>query len=415
MSLTLDEVLHSKKYGLIYVLARYFYRIGEPIVSDDYYDRLDINLREKYPDLLPDYYNRTYDDDPVPMEALKELGIEPVFVVNKEERKELYTALEEDKSNSIKPVRTAEEVWEWIRPLKQQHLDIVASLKVDGVNKKSLYRDGNFVLSMSRGRHGNSFDYTDASRLFIPNHLNATGDIKVVGECYVEEAALDFLKEKYHTDKFKTPKSSAVSMLRVIHNKEDYKLLHYRVFYADGLDKTLSGTLAKMSASGFETVPYTVIHWQDIPDDFNAFQGCLADLMERIASMGEGVKSDGMALEVDDFTWNGEQHGAYNSRQIAVKFGQWGFQCYVGKITNIVVQQRRVYKAVRIFIEPIKTSDGCKAVCINSFNPSILIDNDLYIGKQVYFEKNSGAVNILIHGKRLDAILESEGQNATDI
>ena len=413
--MTLDEVLHSKRYALIYILARYFYRIGEPIVSDEYYDRLDIALRKKHPNLLVDYYNRTYDDDPVPEDLLRSLGIEPIFVVSKEERENLYASLDEDKSNSMQPVRTVEEVWEWFRFLKQQEQDVVASLKIDGVNKKSLYRDGNFVLSMSRGRHGNSFDYTEASKLFVPKHLDVLGDVKVVGECYVEESALDALKKKYNTDKFKTPKSSAVSMLRVLHDVEDYSFLHYRVFYADGVANTLTETLKKMESFGFEVVPYLLISHKDVPETFETFSEWLNILMEKIAEMGSGIKSDGMALEVNDLSWSGEQHGAYNSRQLAVKFGQWGFHCYEGEITGISVEQRRVYKAVRIFIKPIKTDDGCKAVCINSFNPSILIENDLYVGKRVFFEKNSGAVNILIHGKRLEAILEEGEQHADDV
>lgn len=56
-------------------------------------------------------------------------------------------------------------------------------------------------------------------------------------------------------------------------------------------------------------------------------------------------------------------------------------------------------------IEPIKSSDGCNATYINAFNPGIVIENDLYVGKEVWFERNAGAVNILIHGKRLEGIM----------
>lgn len=63
-----------------------------------------------------------------------------------------------------------------------------------------------------------------------------------------------------------------------------------------------------------------------------------------------------------------------------------------------------MFKSVRIRIDPITTDDDCKAEYINSFNPRILIDNELYEGKEVYFEKNAGAVNILIHGERLEEL-----------
>ena len=54
----------------------------------------------------------------------------------------------------------------------------------------------------------------------------------------------------------------------------------------------------------------------------------------------------------------------------------------------------------------MQTNDACEAKIINIFNPSILIHNDIKVGDFVYFERNSGAVNILIHGKRLDDLLK---------
>ena len=75
----------------------------------------------------------------------------------------------------------------------------------------------------------------------------------------------------------------------------------------------------------------------------------------------------------------------YVSRQLALKFDHWGYACYEGIIKSIRIEQRRVNKSVRIEIEPVKTRDGNNATVINSFNPSIIIENDLYIGKKDIF------------------------------
>ena len=75
-------------------------------------------------------------------------------------------------------------------------------------------------------------------------------------------------------------------------------------------------------------------------------------------------------------------------------------------VTDIVITQRRVNASVRIKIEPLVTNDDCKAQWINGFNPSILFANNIKVGTEAYFERNSGAVNILIHGKRLDDLLK---------
>lgn len=57
----------------------------------------------------------------------------------------------------------------------------------------------------------------------------------------------------------------------------------------------------------------------------------------------------------------------------------------------------------RVKIKPIKTADSCSAEYINVFNPSILISQGINVGSEIEFERNSGAVNILLYGKRLDS------------
>ena len=78
---------------------------------------------------------------------------------------------------------------------------------------------------------------------------------------------------------------------------------------------------------------------------------------------------------------------------------------YKAVVTEIVTTQRRVNASIRIKIQPLITNDDCEAKWINGFNPEILIRNNIREGTEAYFERNSGAVNILIHGKRLDDIL----------
>lgn len=402
------DLLSEKRYGSFYVLARYFYRVGEPIVSDAFYESLQGELMKAGAGpALQQYFDRSYDDDPVPADLLAEFGIKPVYFVKNENRAELYNYLNEDKSFSIRSVTEYSDAFEFFKILKRNKLDFVASLKMDGVNTKMLYSDGQFVLSLSRGRNGNSFDYTDNSAKIMPERIDGlSGMHKIIGESYVVDEGLPVLRKKYNKpDGYVSGKSSAISMLRIEHDRIDYRYLKTKVFYAEGIAETLDTMFQKLEECGVDVVPHKLIGWEEIPDSLEEFSAWLKENVFNVMhEEGKGIPSDGVVIEVNDLGWLGEEHNQYVSRQLALKFDYWGYGCYKGIIRDIRIEQRRVNKSVRIEIEPVRTRDGNKATVINSFNPSILIDNDLYVGKEVYFERNSGAVNVLIYGDRLKEI-----------
>lgn len=411
--MTIQDVISSRDYRKLYILCRYFYRIGEPISGDKFYDELDRTLREKsafFPD-LQEYFDRTYDDDPIPYDLLAQMGVQAIDMPDLQVTCSLARYLDEEKSNSIKSVTSYEETYEYLMLFVASKLDFMVSLKTDGLNTKMLYENGKFALSLSRGRHGNGIDYTENSAKIMPTMVSTEQEhLKVTGESYVVEEALPLLRDMYDENKYKTCKSSAQSMLRVAHEREHYKYLKTLVFMAEGLAPTLDKMFLQLEAGGFNTVPHRLFRWQEIPTIRDEFDIWLkSELLDYIWERGIGIPSDGIVVEVNDLSYEGLQHNQYNTRQLALKFEQWQYKISSGIIRDIVIEQKRVYKSVRIAIDPIVTYDGCKAEYINSFNPSILIHNDLFIGKKIYFERNSGAVNILLHGRKLDGFLNKKG------
>lgn len=402
--MTLDEILKSDRLEDIFILARYFYRTGDPIIEDYKYDFLVNYFKER--NVLTEYLKRTYDDDPIPTELLLEIGESPVtFLVNKD-RADLFTYLNEDKSQSIDSTVSYRDAYDFFMSAKRMSLDLNVSLKMDGINTKSLFLGGNLGITLSRGRHAaNSFDFTDQIITNIPVKLNnVPNEMRVFAEAFVEPEYLPFLRENYNDSKYKTAKSSALSLLRVKHRPEDYKHLHVYAFFAEGLADTVSETFSKLKDLGFETAPNYVIHAADIPDDFDEFCKWLDDGIFQYFGKyrNEGVPADGIVVEINDLSYIGINTDQYTSRQLALKFGPFSYQKDVGVITKMVWEQGRVLACTKVNIEPVITYDMCTAECINCFNPSILIAEDLYIGKQVEFEKNSGAVNILVRNKSLD-------------
>lgn len=407
----LQDLLSEKRYFDIWILARYFYRIGEaPIITDSVYDRMTNLFKEKCYDELHAYLDRTYDDDPIPYDLLEEIGVRPYVPVTKIGRNDLFDLLNEDKSLSIDSIVNYRSAYDFLMDKVDNKLDVVASLKMDGVNVKSLYQSGKFSLSLSRGRASNSFDFTDQAAYVLPAFINNDlPELRVTGECFVVKEGLEKLRAKYAQDKYKTSKSAAISLLRVKHSINDYKDLRLKVFAAEGLADTVIKTFEILKSFGFDVVPYLFIPWDTIPKDYDDFCIWLRDAVFQQmheAQLAGDMPADGVVLEVNNYGWQDTISNQYSNRQIACKFDFWAFESYKAIVKEIVIVQRRVTASVRVKIEPMQTNDACEAKIINIFNPSILIHNDIKVGDFVYFERNSGAVNILIHGKRLDDLLK---------
>lgn len=129
----IEDLMNKGYEKLAFVLARYCYRVGLPTLSDDDYDVLEDKIRRDYYDECKAYLERSYDDDPIPVKLLKALNMEVVYP---SVPREYYDYLDEDKSNSIRAVRSYEEVWDFVNSNKGKLLHV--SLKMDGVNSKSL-------------------------------------------------------------------------------------------------------------------------------------------------------------------------------------------------------------------------------------------------------------------------------------
>lgn len=403
--------LEKGRYGAVWVLARYLYRVGEdPLISDAVYDSITRSLKAKYYDVFKKYLERTYDEDPIPYKLLEEVGIEPVKFVTKEGRKELYAQLDEEKSLSIDSVTSYDDVFPFFMRFKELKKDLVLSIKMDGINTKMMYVNGDFKIGISRARSGEGFDFTDQLVYVLPLQpdLARFPEIKLTGESYVVKEGIPVLRQKYNLDKYKTSKSSAISMLRVKHDAEDYKYLKTRIFSAEGLCDTLFETYAKLEELGFDVPPYLLVKWEDIPNDLATFQVWLKHYFDVLweKQQLDDMPADGVVCAVNDLLWNDTVSHQYSNKQIACKFEYWGFEVYKAKVTEIVMEQRRINVSCRVKIEPMFTSDDCEAKIINIFNPGILIENGIKVGEEVFFERNSGAVNILIHGKRLEDILK---------
>lgn len=408
------ELLVPERVEDAFALVRYSYRIGMPLLADDVYEQLEDLVKEINPNCP--MLSRTYDDDDIPYDLVRKyLGAEHIVKVG--DKAEYVDILDEEKSLSIMPHENYRVTWNWFN--NNRGVDLHFSAKVDGVNSKNAWTPNEtnpleylFRVSLSRGRKTNSISFTKTMCKIVPLKIvpqYSMPNIRVWGEVYATSEVMDRLKEKYTNGRisFASSKSTAISLLRTEYPEEFYDGLKLLAFDCDCPAETVHETYQYLEQYGFETPPNMLIKAEEVPDNFEDFKPWLYEKMTYIweESQKRGIPTDGMVVNIDNKRATSSINNQYSSRNIAVKIEYWSYKYYVGTVKDIVLEPKRIKYSCRVEIEPLKTEDGSVARYVNTFNPSILFDNDIKIGSKVYFERKSQTQSNLLYGERLKEIL----------
>lgn len=408
----LDLVLyHGGPADLMYYI-RACYRMGFPAISNDEYDAIERLYLTTFPSLS--FFNdQTDDDDIYPTivkEAIKMSGVRNTGKSGAKAISKLaldsdanYTDLNREKSTSIRPVVAASEAFEFWRnsPICRVHF----SLKIDGVNTKMANSvENGMELALSRGRAADSIDYTEAIRTFMElKGINAKAlPGRLTGESFVGVEDLKVVMSHYPDKDYKTPKSTAMAMLRAPHNfvKDDLKYLTFCAFDYNGMKPDQSFKL--LQDAGFDTPPALEFDGEEIPRDsleeFDAWMN--AHVLDPLYEQGNrlGIGSDGVVMYLlADI--NTERKDKYSDSNIAIKYGHWAAATYVSRVTNIVFEQRRVEASIVLEIEPCITRDMNTATRVGVGSPDILIRDGIRIGDEIVFMRKSEAYNVYLNKK----------------
>ena len=411
------SILRNNPKDLI-LLSNFFYRVGEPIISDiewnaltdkhpdvnrHWDDEIDVSvIVEKYGINLPEYSGRTVDDN---------------YIFNR-----YMDSLEGAGTKSISPAYTYDDVYSRMMSLAYHTDEIVASLKVDGISTRNIIEQDNngewrLVASLSRSRESRGFDYTNGMKLVVPNALKFDKNAGLVheesgkrvifsfGEAYVKRSVLKELRERYgKQNTWKTPRSTALSMLRDIISKEDYKHLIYRCFKLD-IGGKLSDMLRIASDSGLDIVPFEVIKTDDIPKDRKEWDTWFNNLLSKYHSIQEkeDIEADGIVIAVNDqsdFNSFGEStDGRYNNATFSCKVGPWGSHYYESVVKKLHFENEGNTSEFSVVaeVEPVVVATGNTVSRVNCFNLKILIDNNINIGSIIKFEYKSASSIVLVY------------------
>lgn len=250
-----------------YIIARWAYSVGQPIMTDAEYTVLDRAMKAKYPQ--NPYCKRSWSSDPCPVALLKEFGYPSLIkAVVLSDKTESIPSL-----NSLIEVRTAYEA---------MHAKHSVSYKIDGWNIQASYYNGELINIQTRGRASDAMDASAVAPL-LPKQIPETGRVLVVMECSVPDAEFAWFKETFGV----TSQRGAVST--ALANPE--KCLSHIAIHAHGVrcSNRVSNKFNLLKSWGFQVPMYAwVQNYQELMDQVKAF----SDYKEQY-----GVPTDGLVVE----------------------------------------------------------------------------------------------------------------------
>ena len=326
-------------------ITRWFYSIGQPIITDAQYTTLLRAVEEIYPD--SDYVKQSWSSDTCPVNLLKEMG-----------REDAITAvISSDKTESIQSLNTWSEV---SQALSNWTGKGTISYKHDGWNIQAHYYNGELLRINTRGR-SSDFMNVDILRTQIPNKINLMGQIRIVMECTISNSNWKIVRQKYGG----VSQRSSVSTL--LAHPEDVNLVTLHALDIHGTQTDDKFLLLKFL--GFNVPEYvTVQTYGDIEDAVYE----LADSLEEYDYPTDGLVFDG-------------------GYKYALRVEVWEEKLYKSYITGYEESYNRYVISPRLQIRPIYR-EGAIQKYIPITNWQRIIDLNLCKGSPVAFSLVSGAI-----------------------
>ena len=400
------QLLTSKNIPHIYIAARWYYKLGEPIIEDKLYDACEAWMKENKPD--NPYLKRSWEDDRCPSELIEMYELpEYVYEPQSSGIKKHLTNLIYNKSMSIMPAHSYRIIYEWFEANKG--IELVLSLKVDGINTKTLINGETLKpeVSSSRGRSTDSLkDYTYAVKKKLPNKLNISDTyisdsyVALYGEGYLTEEGINLYEELYGK-RFKNPRSAGLSVLEVPVDDRIYQHLKVMFFSIDDYRSKLSDCLYDLRYLGLDVVPYILVTYEG--GTYEEFVKWLDPILQKFDEIAtdRNIPSDGVVAEINDRSLfrTMSQTDMYSSGNIAIKVGPWADKSYKGIIKSFVISSERgakENKSVVIEIEPVTLDNNEVVTYVNGYNLRNIISRGLLPGKEIEFKYVSFSNCVLV-------------------
>lgn len=330
------------------VLSRWAYSIGESIMSDAEYNLLIKAMKEMYPN--SPYVNRTWSDDPCPVELLTRLGLQGW----------IRNVTLGDKTESIPSLNTNADV-------RKELVDFYGkgtmSMKHDGWHIQANYFNGRLVNMNTRGR---IHDAIDANPLIskVPREIPVMGKVRVSMEATISWANFSYCARMFNNVSPRAAVSTILSKPEYVH------LLDVHAFDIFGVD--LQG---KCKFEVLEEWGYPTPMWRYVEN--------YADILRVLEELSEAKPS--YPSPTDGAVFDGH-------KRRAIRLLAWEEPIYYSYVTGYLDQYKMFRISPSVLIYPILRG-GTTQRRVNMTNWQRIMDYELKPGAPVAFRVASDAVS----------------------
>ncbi len=410
------------------VLAKFCYKNGEEILTDEEYD----SLLGTFPSSHPIRVIRWEDCYEYGKEVINKY--KKYLPVNKIESNE--TSLTEDmlskgkwkKGQSIKMIKVLDDgnytnfLADILSPYHERQLSctLILSYKIDGWNVNTYFNNNGLITAHTRGRlNGKVFECPSLMQELSPNNIIETSDcVQIVGELCVKKSYMDTLRSKYKD--YSNVRNTVASYVSGNIQKEDYQgavYFPFAMYKSDGTIpyNTVSEMYEDFGRMGFMRVPYLTITIDcSLGGSLNECisEACiktnesLSVLEKFYETFGAEFECDGVIIQPNDIishSSNKSSQDGFSDGILAFKGGEtWGTKSYKTTLLDVEFSKTRSDKDVIGIVAPIKTSLGTVVTKVGMNNIANIIRNDIRIGDSISVKVHSNQV--ILFNKNYSAI-----------
>lgn len=334
-----------------YILARWTYLMGEPILSDIEYDKLEKQFKLDRPD--DELSKRPYSFDPCPEELLKKYGLSNL----------ICNPTMGYMAESIYSINTWEEFNETFRGLNERSR---LSFKIDGWNTRVSYFNGVIVNVETRGRSGTNLDIKNIHTLF-PQKIPIKARTAITGELSIPNGKWEDFKMITGNNDQRASVRSALARSAV-----DYlSYLAFNIFIENGNE--ISDSYKLLSDLGFQSPKYV---WVNNFEELKKYVWYMSYI-----NRAYGYLTDGLVIENSQY-------------QYAIRLDAWEEHAMCSFVDGYEENQGMYGTFLKVKCYPISV-EGKTFNKISINNIANIVENNLQIGYPIAFNLRSSANVVL--------------------
>tara|TARA_B100001093_G_scaffold397456_1_gene384716 strand:+ start:8008 stop:10029 length:2022 start_codon:yes stop_codon:yes gene_type:complete len=373
----IDEKINQKYLDKIKLFQKYnkhYYNLNNPLVDDSEYDKLKLEII----DLEKKYNFLSHKDSPS-----NSVGFKPSKIFKKIKHQTPMLSLgnafsEEDLLNFEKKILN------FLNNEPGLNIEYSAEPKIDGISASLFFKDGRFLIGLSRGDGKEGEDITENLKTIkdIPHEIKLKSfpkEIDIRGEVFIQNSDFKNLRNK-----FANPRNAASGSLRQKDPKETQKIplkfIAYTYGYMNGLDlSSQDDYLKKLKEWGFKTNPLnkTIKTVKDLIKNYNEVEKKRDQIDFDI---------DGIVYKVNDFGLQKRLGNVANAPRWAIAH-KFSANSSISKIENIEIQIGRTGALTPVAkIKPVNIG-GVVVSNATLHNEEEINRKDIRIGDTVLIER----------------------------